>query len=136
MFKFGETATTEQEMGLQEKIDLVKSAIAKLYLYRSYADVEIGEKFYKIIESAKSVDYDWESGNLIIDGKKYRFDVEEETYFEYPVSASERKAVFREARRLYREFKKREKNELLAFIENSNPDGYVAAIVWIEPEED
>lgn len=46
--------------------------------------------------------------------------------------------MMREAKELYKRFKKLDKTDkdcYYAFLENNNPDGYVAALIYITPEK-
>lgn len=48
--------------------DIASEAIAHLYLYPSYADVELGERFARIVEKAKDIDWDYRNDVIVIDG--------------------------------------------------------------------
>ncbi|MCW1311664.1 MAG: hypothetical protein QXJ93_02325, partial [Candidatus Rehaiarchaeum fermentans] len=85
---------------------------------------------------ARTIEEGKNENEIIIDGQVYTYDIDDEVAIDY-FESSERdlKEVRREARRLYKEFKKRGKNELLAFLENDTPDFYVASIIALEKEE-
>ncbi|MEM2363775.1 MAG: hypothetical protein QXQ20_08815 [Candidatus Nezhaarchaeales archaeon] len=124
-------------------VETVKNVIAHMYLFSSHAYVELGQKFYDMVANAREVRECRENYPFMveIDGVKYSFWIENDVSVSYyDVSDEEdwegiEQAIKEEVENLYNEFKKREKDELIAILENSNADFYVFAIITIEKEE-
>lgn len=118
-----------------DNVRVIERVIAREYLYPSYAYVELSPKLVELAERADVVEVD-DEGRLVIDGVKYVVDlIDEVGWFEY-ADSRERREVMRGAKRLYMEFNKRSRaGELVAFLENSNPDFYVAALFEIKRVE-
>jgi transcription initiation factor IIE alpha subunit len=125
---------------VERDIQEVIHAIARLYLYPSYADVELDPRFERLVKRARNVLAPLTDNVIILDGKEYRYGIEDDvtwTYYDEPLTRSAERQLIREVNSLYRKFKKlikTDKESYYAFLENSNPDGYIASLIYITKE--
>lgn len=131
----------EEELVRELKnVETVKSVIAHLYLYPSYAVVELGNKLYDLVAKSKSVTQGSEPNTIIIDGKTYGVYIEEDVSFTYWEDLEEceegvEEAIREECERLEEKFRSLENKELVALLENSNSDFYVFALISLAEED-
>ncbi len=123
-----------------KNVETVKYVIARLYLYPSYAYVELGNKLYRLVSEAREVKPGRIPNTVIIDGRTYEAYVEAEAYIDYfsEVEGEEEdveKALKEECEELIKLFEKDEDKELVAIVENNNSDFYVFALVYLVEED-
>ena len=126
-----------------ERFKKLDHDIASEYLYPSYATVEYSSELANKIEKAKTLKVNPVERKIIIDGEEYEYGVEEDVSFDtYSCETEEEcerlsKQVEEEAKELYEKYEEYNKEKkdgcYWGFLENSNPDGYFASLIYICP---